>query len=69
MKDLEGHVKIEMRADNIASIVSIKTEVSSWRNRHYAMKAAWIRDMLNEHDVDLNYQPGATLVADALTKR
>jgi hypothetical protein len=66
---LEGElIKVEVRADNTASIMSIKTEVTSWRNRHYAMKAAWIRDVLNEEVIELNYQPGVTLVADALTK-
>ncbi len=50
------------------SAIITKSEVTSWRNRHYAMKAAWIRDVLNEEVIELNYQPGVTLVADALTK-
>ena len=34
----------------MATLKLITTEVTSWRNRHYAMRAAWIRDIVKEED-------------------
>eukprot|EP00969_Alexandrium_andersonii_P121603 5376257-Alexandrium_andersonii.AAC.1 len=32
--------------DNESCIRTLTTEVSSWRSRHYALRAAWIRDVI-----------------------
>ena len=41
-------VATSLVGDNTAAIQSITTEVTSWRNRHYAMRAAWMRDMIEQ---------------------
>eukprot|EP00975_Prorocentrum_lima_P019669 4140029-Prorocentrum_lima.AAC.1 len=47
---------------------SLTTEVSSWRSRHYARRAAWIRDMIVHESVLVKYQSGKNIIADGLTK-
>ena len=53
---------------NVAAIRSILTEVTSWRTRHYAMRASWVRDILTKEEVELKHRKGTELVSDALTK-
>ena len=54
--------------DDEACIHTLATEVSSWRTRHYAMRASWIRDMIGEEKIYVVYQPGTEHIADGLTK-
>ena len=55
-------------SDNTTAIRSVTTEVTSWRNRHYAMRAAWARDMIELENVEVLHRSGKELVSDALTK-
>ena len=43
-------------------------QVTSWRTRHYAVKAAWARDIIKAMDIDVRHTPGEFLVADIMTK-
>eukprot|EP00975_Prorocentrum_lima_P002814 620372-Prorocentrum_lima.AAC.1 len=54
--------------DNESCIRTLTTEVSSWRSRHYALKAAWIRDTIACQHIDVKYTPGKNIIADGLTK-
>ncbi len=54
--------------DNEACIRTLTTEVTSWRTRHYALRAAWIRDVIMQEGVVVKYQPGKDILADGLTK-
>eukprot|EP00975_Prorocentrum_lima_P057808 12122175-Prorocentrum_lima.AAC.1 len=42
--------------------------MSSWRSRHYALRAALIKDMIMQESVLVKYQPGKNTTADGLTK-
>eukprot|EP00975_Prorocentrum_lima_P050777 10637925-Prorocentrum_lima.AAC.1 len=54
--------------DNESCIRTPTREVSSWRSRHHALRAAWIGDMIVHEAVWVKYQPGKNIVADGLTK-
>ena len=65
---LQDKVPVKLFGDNMAAIKSIMTQVTSWRTRHYAMRASWIRDMISKEEVQLQHRKGTELVSDALTK-
>ena len=52
----------------MAMLQTILNEVTSWRSRHYAVRAAWARDTIKEQSVQLKHVPGIELIADPLTK-
>eukprot|EP00975_Prorocentrum_lima_P005598 1215130-Prorocentrum_lima.AAC.1 len=54
--------------DNELCIITRTTAVSSLRSRHYALRAAWIRDMIIQEGVLVKYQPGKSIIAYGLTK-
>ena len=60
--------EVELEGDNMAAILTITNNVTSWRNRHYSMKATWIRDLIKELGVKLSHKYGTELTSDALTK-
>ncbi|CAE7232438.1 TY1B-NL2 [Symbiodinium natans] len=65
----EGSViETELLSDNTGCIANITHAVTSWRNRHYCVKAAALRDQLQEHSIALRYCSGKLILADALTK-
>ncbi len=61
-------IPITLKQDNMACITTITTEVTSWRSRHYALRAAWVRDVIDFEGVEVLYEKGANIIADALTK-
>ena len=61
-------VKVKMEGDNAGALKSVVTEITTWRTRHYAGDASWIRERIEEEEVDLSYRPGKKLIADGLTK-
>ena len=65
---LHHRVPIRLRGDNLAALKSIVKEVTSWRSRHYAIRAGWIRDMVMTEDIVVVHEKGTWLVSDALTK-
>ena len=64
----EANKKIHIRGDNLATVTTLLHQVTSWRTRHYAVKAAWARDIIKAMDIDVKHTPGEFLVADAMTK-
>ena len=60
--------KIHLRGDNLATVTTLLHQVTSWRTRHYAVKAAWARDMIHLVGIDVKHTPGEFLVAGILTK-
>ena len=65
---LPGKIPTKLFGDNTAVIKSILTQITSWRTRHYAMRASWIRDMLSKENVQPQHRNGTELVSDSLTK-
>ena len=45
---LEHKVKLRLSQDNMASIRTLTHEVTSWRTRHYVVKATWIKDVIKQ---------------------
>ena len=64
----ETKIKMSLLQDNQACIRTLTSEVSSWRTRHYAFRASWIRDLIGQREIDVVYQPGTSHIADGLTK-
>ena len=52
----------------MATVTTLLHQVTSWRTRHYAVKAAWARDIIHAVGIDVKHTPGEFLVADILTK-
>ncbi len=67
-EDRRRTIPITLKQDNMACITTITTEVTSWRSRHYALRAAWVRDVIDMEQVTVKYEKGANIIADALTK-
>ena len=50
VQDMVGtSVTLKLDQDNQATIATIMHEVTSWRTRHYALRAAGIRALVAEH--------------------
>ena len=61
-------IEIKMEGDNAGALKSVQGEMTTWRTRHYAGDASWIRDKLQEEKIMLSHRPGKDLIADGLTK-
>ena len=61
-------MKITLEGDNMAAIHSLTNVVTSWRNMHYAKRAAWLRDEITNSSAILRHRRGTDLVSDGLTK-
>ena len=59
---------MKLDQDNKGTINTITHEVTSWRTRHYATRAAWIRDIIQEEKIEVEHVKGVDIVADPLTK-
>ena len=57
-----------MDGDNMATVITITKEVTSWRSRHYALRAGWSRDQVDTQKINVKHTPGVQLSADGLTK-
>ena len=57
-----------MERDNMATVITITKEVTSWRSRHYAIRAGWARDQVEAQHIGVKHTPGVQLSADSLTK-
>ena len=64
----DANKKIHLRGDNLATVTTLLHQVTSWRTRHYAVKAAWARDITNAMDIVVRHTPGEFLVAGVMTK-
>ena len=53
--------QLVMVNDNKAALIIITTQITSWRNHHYAYRAAWVRDWVHEAGVRLRHQKGDCL--------
>ena len=61
-------IEVELLSDNTGCIANIMHSVTSWRNGHFCVRAAALRDQLKEHSISLKYRSGKLILADALTK-
>ena len=70
VEELMGFKKaiMQLRGDNYATLHSTTNEVTSWRTRHYAMRAAGTRDLIGEEYIEVQHEKGTELVSDALRK-
>ena len=62
---------IEMVCDNSSAVTLIAGATFNrvtWRTRHFALRASWIRDQIASQPITIRHEAGETLVADALTK-
>eukprot|EP00974_Lingulodinium_polyedra_P053815 5172228-Lingulodinium_polyedra.AAC.1 len=59
---------MKLGQDNEATIRTITHAVTSWRTRHYALRAAWIRDIIKEERIIVEHEQGVEICADPLTK-
>jgi len=64
----EGEAEMRMFGDNEAALTTLMTQVTSWRTRHYAIRASWLRDAIVTEECALHHVAGKQLVSDALTK-
>jgi len=64
----EGDAQMRMFGDNEAALTTMLTQVTSWRSKHYAMRASWLRDAITEEQCELQHVSGKHLISDALTK-
>ena len=63
--------RIEMICDNASAVTLITNPTFNrvtWRTRHFALRASWIRDQIATQPITIKHEPGETLVADSLTK-
>ena len=58
----------ELNTDSASAIQAIKNTSTSWRNRHFSLRASWMRDFLAKGQISVEYKPGKDLEADLLTK-
>ena len=65
---LEQSVKMKLDQDNQATIRTIIYEVTSWRTRYYAIRAAWVRDTVKSQKITVEHEKGISIIADPLTK-
>ena len=64
----KSKMKIILEGDNMAAIHTLTNVVTSWRNMHYAKRAAWLRDEITQSGAVLQHRRGTDLVSDGLTK-
>ena len=69
VQDMVGtSVTLKLDQDNQATIATVMHEVTSWRTRHYALRAAGIRDLVAEQQITVEHVRGVPNIADPLTK-
>ena len=61
-------MRIVLEGDNMAAIHTLTNVVTSWRNIHYAKRAAWLRDEITKTGAIIQHRRGTELVSDGLTK-
>ena len=66
--DPEKEVVQILNTDSASAIQSMKHVATTWRNRHFAVRASWMRDFVSKKGTKVEYKPGKELVADLLTK-
>ena len=64
----KSKMSITLEGDNMAAIHTLPNVVTSWRNMHYAKRAAWLRDEITKTETTLQHRRGTELVSDGLAK-
>ena len=64
----EERVSLKLDQDNKGMISTIYNEGTAWRTRHYAVKAAGIRDLIADEEIILEDKRGIDIIAEPLTK-
>ena len=57
-------VTLKLDQDNQATTTAIQHEVTSWRSMHYALRAAGIRDLVDNAGIAVKHNRGVQIVAD-----
>ena len=65
---VEEKVSMKHDQDNRATVSTIVHEVTSWRARHYALRAAGVRDLVAQEGIVVEHVKGVEIIADPLTK-
>ena len=52
----------------MATVTTLMHQVTSWRTRHYAVKAAWARDIIHAVGIYVKHTPREFLVVYILNK-
>ena len=64
----KSQLRVILEGDNMAAIHTLTNVVTSWRNIHYAKRAAWLRDEIVKNCALIQHKRGTELVSDGLTK-
>ena len=64
----KSEIRMKLDQDNQATIRTILHDITSWRTRHYALRAAWTRDIIHQEGIEVEHVPGVEICADPLTK-
>ena len=68
VQDMVGtSVTLKLDQDIQATIATLMHEVTSWRTRHYALRAAGIRDLVAEQQITVGHVRGVSIIADHIT--
>ena len=59
----EEDAPMKLDQDNKATIRSMLYEVTSWRTRHYALRAAGIRDLISTEGITVEHVKGVRIIA------
>ena len=54
--DLE--IPMKLQCDNLATVRTLLAEVTSWRSRHFAVRAAWARDLIHQEQIAVEHVAG-----------
>ena len=69
MEELLGEVlPVSLHIDNSAAISLMTTASGTWRTRHLRLRANWIKERIQNQEVFVTHEPGATQRADIGTK-
>ena len=70
MADCHNQVEsgFRMEGDNMATVITITRQVTTWRSRHYALRAGWAREQVDSQLIEVIHASGGELPADGLTK-
>ena len=69
MEELLGEVlPVSLHIDNSAAISLMTTASGTWRTRHLRLRANWIKERIQNQEVFVTHEPGATQSADIGTK-
>ena len=55
---VEMEIPMKLQGDNLATVRTLLAEVTSWRSRHFAVRAAWARDLIHQEQIAVEHVAG-----------